>query len=633
MDGGSRRGSRQGMDPIVRRVGFVTPGTEPEIPLQQVVLNGPGQSSPAPVIIPPRPIIASSTLSQEINSKTTAALKTVTVDALKNANIEASRVSEDLTLSSSFGGSDRSGGEAVSEVPASLSTVTTMVRQVSIASASVPAGGFAGPSVGLTPAPIAASVSEKAAIGGVKEKPKTTRAERKAIQEAQRAAKAAAQGGGKAPSVKGSVAGGGDEKKGGGKPAEPKTPKATPRREGSLAGSEKKPPVPAVRMQFDDKDRVAKATKKNIVEQTETKNRVELFRHLPQYVHGSQLPSAEAKFFRVQEPGHPHPAVYQVGLRYLTGDIVGANARCVAMLLAFAEMIRDYSTPPQKTLVRDLTAKINSHVQFLTTCRPHAVSMGNAIKLLKTRILKLPGHFTEAEAKKSLIEDIDKFIQEKIVFADKVIVDHAVEKIREGDVVLTHGHSHVVEKILEAAHARGKNFRVVVVDSRPRLEGKALLRRLLQKGLKCTYTHVNGLCYIMQEVDRVFLGAATVLANGVVVSRAGSAATAMVAHAYSVPVLICCETYKFHERVQLDSICSNELGNPEALVDVPGRKELTELQGWDKNDNLQLLNLTYDAMPADYVAMIITELGLIPPTSVPVILREYRKESNALELL
>lgn len=52
-------------------------------------------------------------------------------------------------------------------------------------------------------------------------------------------------------------------------------------------------------------------------------------------------------------------------------------------------------------------------------------------------------------------------------------------------------------------------------------------------------------------------------------------------------------------------------GNPEALVEVPGRTELTELQGWAKNENLQLLNLTYDAMPADYVAMIITELGLV----------------------
>jgi translation initiation factor 2B subunit (eIF-2B alpha/beta/delta family) len=34
----------------------------------------------------------------------------------------------------------------------------------------------------------------------------------------------------------------------------------------------------------------------------------------------------------------------------------------------------------------------------------------------------------------------------------------------------------------------------------------------------------------------------------------------MVAHASRVPVIVCCEAYKFHERVQLDSICSNELG-------------------------------------------------------------------------
>lgn len=39
-----------------------------------------------------------------------------------------------------------------------------------------------------------------------------------------------------------------------------------------------------------------------------------------------------------------------------------------------------------------------------------------------------------------------------------------------------------------------------------------------------------------------------------------------------------------------------------------------------------LLNLMYDAMPADYVTLIATEFGAIPPTSVPVILREYRQE-------
>ena len=71
---------------------------------------------------------------------------------------------------------------------------------------------------------------------------------------------------------------------------------------------------------------------------------------------------------------------------------------------------------------------------------------------------------------------------------------------------------------------------------------------------------MNAAPYIMQEVTRVFLGAASMLSNGTVYSRVGTAGVAMVAHAYSVPVMICCETYKFHERVQLDSITCNELG-------------------------------------------------------------------------
>lgn len=44
-----------------------------------------------------------------------------------------------------------------------------------------------------------------------------------------------------------------------------------------------------------------------------------------------------------------------------------------------------------------------------------------------------------------------------------------------------------------------------------------------------------------------------------------------------------------------------------------------------------LLNLTYDAMPAEYVSLIVTELGAIPPTSVPVILREYQQQSFSYE--
>lgn len=72
---------------------------------------------------------------------------------------------------------------------------------------------------------------------------------------------------------------------------------------------ERKKDVPAPRMQFDDKSRVDKAKKRALVNQTEVRNRVELFRHLPQYEHGTQLPDLGSMFFQLDPM---HPAVYKV---------------------------------------------------------------------------------------------------------------------------------------------------------------------------------------------------------------------------------------------------------------------------------------------------------------------------------
>ncbi|KAK6129062.1 hypothetical protein DH2020_037196 [Rehmannia glutinosa] len=368
---------------------------------------------------------------------------------------------------------------------------------------------------------------EQSSVSGKPLKEKTTKAERRAIQEAQRAAKAAA----KVTCIRKPVKAVSQKKDNSSvAPSEKKGGDRQP-------DKDRKKDVPHPRMQFDDANRVEKAKKRSVVKQTEARNRVELFRHLPQYEHGTQLPELESKFFQLDPV---HPAVYKVGLRYLAGDISGGNARCIAMLQAFQEAIKDYSTPSE--------------------------NMGNAIKFLKTRIAQLPLNLSESEAKANLISGIDLFISEKIILADKVIVKHAVTKIRDGDVLLTYGSSSAVELILLHAH---------------------------------------------ELVTKVFLGASSVLSNGTVYSRVGTACVAMVAHQFHVPVLVCCEAYKFHERVQLDSICSNELGDPDVISKVSGRKEINSLDGWANSENLQLLNLIYDATPSDYVSMIITDYGMV----------------------
>jgi len=74
----------------------------------------------------------------------------------------------------------------------------------------------------------------------------------------------------------------------------------------------------------------------------------------------------------------------------------------------------------------------------------------------------------------------------------------------------------------------------------------------------CYENYCNGM--LMLKVTKVLLGAHALLANGFVTSRIGSSQVALVARAYNIPVLVCCETYKFCDHVQTDSFVFNELG-------------------------------------------------------------------------
>jgi translation initiation factor eIF-2B subunit delta len=57
-------------------------------------------------------------------------------------------------------------------------------------------------------------------------------------------------------------------------------------------------------------------------------------------------------------------------------------------------------------------------------------------------------------------------------------------------------------------------FRAIVVDSRPLLEGKKMLKSLVAAGIQCTYVHLNALSFVMKDVSKVILGAHALLANG-----------------------------------------------------------------------------------------------------------------------
>ncbi|XP_032228224.1 translation initiation factor eIF-2B subunit delta isoform X1 [Nematostella vectensis] len=431
-----------------------------------------------------------------------------------------------------------------------------------------------------------------------KEKPEKSKselkAERRAKQEAQRAAKAAKQ-------------------EVGGK--------------GKLPEGHRQVQV-APTLQADDAKVQKKVAKKLAREQVplrvKPQKKVGLFSHLHQYEKDVSL----TQEISLGLTGNIHPVIIKLGVQYAKGIICGSNARCVALLMGLIKAISDYSTPIQKELSRDLEAKIKPNISFLTQCRPLSVSMGNAIKFVKLNITRIPPDMPEDQAKRSLIVKIKNFIRERVYLAGEAISKtYARTKINNGDVILTYACSSLIVKILKDAHDSGKKFSVIVVDSRPKLEGRECLRRLVNHGICCSYVLISAISYVIKEVSKVFLGAHALLANGYVKSRVGSSMIAMMANAYNVPVLVCCETYKFSDRVQTDSFVSNELGDPDDLVPISRHSERDTLAEWRDTPSLHLLNLVYDVTPPDFISMVVTEVGMIPCTSVPVVLRVQNPET------
>ena len=244
--------------------------------------------------------------------------------------------------------------------------------------------------------------------------------------------------------------------------------------------------------------------------------------------------------------------------------------------------------------------------------------MGNAIRWLKVEISNVDVSTPESQAKSDVCNSIDTYVREKVTVADQVIVKKANYKIESGDVIMTFAKSSIVQQTLVEAFRSGKKFRVIVVDSRPLFEGKNLARALTDLGMEVQYSLTHGISHVIRQATKVFLGAHAMMSTGLY-SRVGTALVAMSAKEANVPVIVCCESVKLTERVALDSFVHNEIAPAQELI-IQG-KTSSELSKWEKVPNLQLLNLMYDLTPAEYINMVVTEYGIIPPSSVPVIIR------------
>lgn len=341
-----------------------------------------------------------------------------------------------------------------------------------------------------------------------------------------------------------------------------------------------------------------------------------------------------------------HPAVLTLGLLFSEYKIVGSNARCVAVLETLSKVISDHRPPSDASFVRDIQKHLDPHIAFLLNIRSFSLSIREIIRYVKKAVANLVAinpPLSDEEARDRLKNTIAHFVNARITIADELIVQYGLSKIEDGDVILTFAKSSIVESLLLKAIQIGKVFSVIIVDSRPLLEGKLtsivfnkiffysdvilgknLLTKLTKAGISCKYALISSIYVVLKNVTKVFMGTHAILNNGSSYSRVGSAAVAMAATDKKIPVMICAETYKFINRTQVDSLVMNEKGDPDKLVQTYKDDTSPLLADWKHSTNLHVLNLMYDVTPAKYISLVITEIGLIPCTSAPVIWREYK---------
>jgi len=401
--------------------------------------------------------------------------------------------------------------------------------------------------------------------------------------------------------------------------------------------------------------------------------RLALFDHLPRK-------SAVNSTNTIEGDKNIHPSTIKIGLYYKKGIIREDDDRVASLIAMFCNVINDYKTPPNKSLAWDLDKHIKLQVQYLVSCRQHTMGMGNLIKYLRFAISRIPLDINESEAKQILISKLNSFLEERVLYSREAITKLCTSVILDGDVILTYGSSPLLREILTKTSLI-KRFKLIIVDSRPLNEGLITLKALSNK-IPCIYTPISGVPSLIKTVTKVILGASSLLSNGSMLAPAGTAMVASLGKSQGIPVIVACEGYKFCEKVQVDSIVYNELGavneiavlttntsidNSDGLITSisnsssllsneaipqlisgyrgsagglntninsnPNSKQTKQssitispedIETSGSNLPYQVINLRYDLTPLSHISAVATETGLIPPTSIPVLLKEFK---------
>ena len=208
------------------------------------------------------------------------------------------------------------------------------------------------------------------------------------------------------------------------------------------------------------------------------------------------------------------------------------------------------------------------------------------------------------EAREIVISNAREFC-ERSEKAVETIARIGAKRIEDGDTVMTHCNSSAALGVIEEAHRQGKDFRVFATESRPWRQGILTVTQLAEAGVDVTMIIDSAVRYVMNDTDKVFVGADTITSHGAVINKIGTSQLALAAHEARTQFYVCGETYKFSPMTVFGD-----------MVKIEERETSEVVRPGEIPDSVKIFNPVFDSTPAQYIDAIITEVGMVPPTAV-----------------
>ena len=169
-------------------------------------------------------------------------------------------------------------------------------------------------------------------------------------------------------------------------------------------------------------------------------------------------------------------------------------------------------------------------------------------------------------------------------------------------VILVHSQSRTVTALLLHAASQLIRFRVFVTESRTSKNGVEMARTLRAHGIPTSLIADATVGYVMQKVDKIFVGAEGVAESGGVINESGTYQIGVLAEATNKPFYVVAESHKF---VRLFPLSPSDIPNEHSL----------DFTLEDKDDELSTLPAV-DFTPHQYITALITDIGVLTTNSV-----------------